>query len=745
MEEKCRTCAEHSTKMYHMNDKIGAYDRTIREMVLTLVPELKGRLQDTDVVCILCRRLLHQCLKFIEKCFQSDEILLSASKVMKQTDSFKKQVDGGFKKDQHKTVADIDSLDNVKYNEIFDKTYQDESIGNVNDKSLRKTNAAQKNVSTTVNNILAVEKQLEKLFAEESDELSDHDYSKGEYLAINKLDAPPSSIVGAHNRILSVNLPKNGPELFIASLATIDVNVFGCSLNTEPSFENKRILLVGDYGDGVKCEFCEKIFISQEYLEKHTVRHEEEKQAMERRNQLRKRKRELGRQRFKKQQEERKKNMVMKSRKTSYMCEQCGKTFTQHATYYGHKKTHKDMTYICHICGMILKRAGSLRVHVSVVHGEKKYRCTLCPKVFRAELYLKKHISVSHMKLHRVHCEECGKTCGSVSALKCHRAVVHRKEVKCFCPICGLGLYRNDYLKRHMRRHMEAGKEGNDTGERKKTDWKEPIPCKICGKVVVRQNMYNHLKNHRAERKFKCSVCGMTFKFKNNAERHERLHQKDSGKFKCHVCWKSFKDQSDYDEHMTHHNKTYTCPVCNEGFGRKFALKSHLYDVHPEVATSLLDTFDLRRPYKKRYQRNTENMLVKEEEEPGEYVPEHDQTVDGTDDPLQNVNNDEDSAEVYEYLENEEHADNVNFDSTFQGVADSEDRLSMEEQYLEPAYEEEGEETRAVKLLIAGDENHIENEEVVEGTFEEYVIENENGERYIVKNGQYLEEEGEVC
>ncbi|CAH1953553.1 unnamed protein product [Acanthoscelides obtectus] len=88
MEEKCRTCAEHSTKMYHMNDKIGAYDRTIREMVLTLVPELKGRLQDTDVVCILCRRLLHQCLKFIEKCFQSDEILLSASKVMKQTGRF---------------------------------------------------------------------------------------------------------------------------------------------------------------------------------------------------------------------------------------------------------------------------------------------------------------------------------------------------------------------------------------------------------------------------------------------------------------------------------------------------------------------------------------------------------------------------------------------------------------------------------------------------------------------------------
>nr|CAI5855724.1 unnamed protein product [Callosobruchus analis] len=84
MGEKCRTCADSSTKMYHIKEKVGAYDRTIEDMILTLVPELKAQLHESDVVCRICRRLLHQCLKFIEKCFQNDENLVSISKAAAQ-------------------------------------------------------------------------------------------------------------------------------------------------------------------------------------------------------------------------------------------------------------------------------------------------------------------------------------------------------------------------------------------------------------------------------------------------------------------------------------------------------------------------------------------------------------------------------------------------------------------------------------------------------------------------------------
>ncbi|VEN62106.1 unnamed protein product, partial [Callosobruchus maculatus] len=587
------------------------------------------------------------------------------------------------------------------------------------------------------------------------------------FSAINKLETPPSSIVEPHNRILSVKLPQNAPEQFVASLATIDVNVFGCSLNTEPSFENKRVLLVGDYGTGIQCTDCEKVFTTKEYLEKHSVRHAKDRQVKERRNQMKQKKAELYKQKCKaaKQQRDenrRKKMEKMKNKDTSYMCEQCGKIFHQQAAYSTHKKIHTDrLTFICHICGAVLKGSTSLRNHVDSVHGERRYPCTLCPKVFKAEVHLKRHIAVTHMKQNRVQCEECGKSCANVSALRGHRSLVHKREVKCVCPVCGVGLNRRDYLKRHMRKHMLDGKDRIRV-PRSSTYWKDPVPCKICSKIIIRTHMSAHLKCHRAERRFKCGVCGMTFKFKNNQARHEKLHQKDAGKLKCHVCWKSFENQPDYDEHMSHHNKTYPCPVCDEGFGRMFALKSHLYDVHPDVATSIVDTVDPRYPYKKK---NSDKRKVGikgkfkiirkavpkyEDEEPGEYIPEHDLQLDGLDEQPQDSKHDEEVDENYAYIEHENGEDET-LDSMYQEIPKSDNEFSMEEQYLEEMEDEEKEQRKEIKDLDGSGvdeqyEDQMENEEEeLEGAYEEYIIESENGERYLVKNDKYFEEEGEVC
>nr|CAH7758674.1 unnamed protein product [Callosobruchus chinensis] len=757
MGEKCRTCADSSTKMYHIKEKVGAYERTIEDMVLTLVPELKGQLQDSDVVCRICRRLLHQCLKFIERCFQNDQNLISISEAAAQEEISKRGLVDEVKKEKQIGTAD----DNDSDNEIFD-LHQDEVNKVVEKESFQCTNRTEKHIeSTAKKDDLTVEEQFEKLFAEEDtadDDKSDHDYRRKDCLAINKLETPPSSIVESHNRILSVKLPQNAPEQFVASLATIDVNVFGCSLNTEPSFENKRILLVGDYGIGVQCTDCEKVFTTKEFLEKHSVRHAKNRQVVERRKQIKNRKARLYRQKYRaaklqRDEKRRKKVEQIKNKESSYMCEQCGKIFHQHAAYSTHKKIHRNgATLICHICGAVLKGSTSLRNHVESVHGERRYPCTLCPKVFKAEIHLKRHIGVTHMKQERVQCEECGKSCASLSALKGHRSLVHKREVKCICPICGAGLNRRDYLKRHMRKHM--------------LDRKDPIPCKICNKTIIRAHMTTHVKCHKAERRFKCGVCGMTFKFKNNQLRHEKLHQKDPGKFKCHVCWKSFKNQPDYDEHMTHHNKTYTCPVCDEGFGRRFALKSHLYDIHPDIANSIVDTVDPRYPYNNRTKNRkptTQPLEIEgkfkiirkaipkyEDEEPGEYLPEHDLKLEGVDEKSQDFNYDIDDDENYAYIEHE-NAEDDTLESTYQDITKSDNDLSMEEHYLEEIEDEEKEQQKEIKAFdgSGGDEqfeDRVENdEEELEGTYEEYIVEDENGERYLVKNEKYFEEEEEVC
>ena len=39
----------------------------------------------------------------------------------------------------------------------------------------------------------------------------------------------------------------------------------------------------------------------------------------------------------------------------------------------------------------------------------------------------------------------------------------------------------------------------------------QKIPCKVCGNLVGRRHMWQHLKNHEGSTKSFCSVCGKEF------------------------------------------------------------------------------------------------------------------------------------------------------------------------------------------------------------------------------------------
>lgn len=97
-----------------------------------------------------------------------------------------------------------------------------------------------------------------------------------------------------------------------------------------------------------------------------------------------------------------------------------------------------------------------------------------------------------------------------------------KKREKSFeCDICKAKFSSYGFVKRHL---LDGHKNKNDWCRIKpKRKKKDPVPCKICGKMLVAINL--HMRTfHSDDRPFKCNKCGLTYKYKSNLESHERLH-----------------------------------------------------------------------------------------------------------------------------------------------------------------------------------------------------------------------------
>lgn len=128
----------------------------------------------------------------------------------------------------------------------------------------------------------------------------------------------------------------------------------------------------------------------------------------------------------------------------------------------------KSRQYLCDVCGKTYTQSSHLWQHLRFHRGVKPFACKEegCERRFTIRPDLNDHIRKCHTGERPYHCEICGKRFLTGSVYYQHR-LIHRGERRYGCTECDKRFYRADALKNHSLIHSG----------------KKPYPCSFCEKA----------------------------------------------------------------------------------------------------------------------------------------------------------------------------------------------------------------------------------------------------------------------
>ncbi|CAH1728427.1 unnamed protein product [Chironomus riparius] len=250
-------------------------------------------------------------------------------------------------------------------------------------------------------------------------------------------------------------------------------------------------------------------------------------------------------------------------------------------------------------------RPFELFVHLRLTHAKesnrvkKVYSCNICPekKEFSGMHYFYNHMAEHHFSSLKFTCIVCNRLFWNLLSLAFHYKNVHTSFTSVFCCHCGKIYHSITSAAIHYKKTMILmnDEEKKKTFEEERTDIEPSHICHVCGKVCKNQytlakhlttheaadptkmlqcqicsKLFNsknklaqHMVGHRNQRKWKCSVCGMSFNFKKLLQMHTRAVHEFERTFLCNFCDKRFFKKYDLTVHVRLHTGffPYSCPV----------------------------------------------------------------------------------------------------------------------------------------------------------------------------------------
>ncbi|XP_066932513.1 zinc finger protein 107-like [Clytia hemisphaerica] len=191
----------------------------------------------------------------------------------------------------------------------------------------------------------------------------------------------------------------------------------------------------------------------------------------------------------------------------NFHCDTCSKLFVSMASLDAHKKSAHS-SIVCETCGKHFSQKANLLKHKLIHLNRKPFVCKVCNKAFRQKANLQRHELIHSKDRKTVNCPECNKS------FRCSWS-----------------------LKQHMKNHaMNSG-----------------IPLAPGNPVATTTTLGpdNFL--------YGCSVCGKTFKDKDQLQIHFSVHQAPSA-FGCGICNQIYPTKDELIDHMRQHDATHMVP-----------------------------------------------------------------------------------------------------------------------------------------------------------------------------------------